>query len=124
MATARKTTKEVTTTETVYTLELSEAERDHLVKLTGEHEATLTNRAIYRALTRAVLEENTSPSAPLNVGDRVRILRSNLDGAVVDAGDVLTVRSVTVSEFTTDGVGDRGRWYFDLENEGTGWERI
>lgn len=72
MATARKTTKTVTQEVTTYTLELSEEERAHLVEITGECDATPINNGIYRALTRAVLEENPT-SATLAVGDRVRV---------------------------------------------------
>lgn len=72
MATARKTTKTVTYEVTTYTLELSEEERARLLEITGEYDAAPIDNDIYRALTRAVLEESPT-SAPLAVGDRVRV---------------------------------------------------
>lgn len=78
MATARKTTKEVTTTETVYTLELREEE----AMLLGDFLRQMGNapaQPIADALSNAHTE-----TTPLAVGDRVRVTEpiGNYNGRV------------------------------------------
>jgi hypothetical protein len=53
----------------------------------------------------------------LNVGDKIRILEDGHNCAAVEYGDVLVVLNVYPDCFKTE------RWWFELEDEGTGWER-
>ena len=80
MATARKTTKEVTTTETVYTLELSEEDACSLqddLKHESMKAGELTPGWVLRIL--AALESVGGDPAPLAVGDRVRVFEPDSD---------------------------------------------
>lgn len=74
----------------------------------------------------AALDEDAKPAKrALAVGDRIRILRSNLSYADVSRGDVLKVLRVKDMDFhaeTSKLV--RGYFVFHLSDEGTGWERV
>ncbi|MFE3409432.1 hypothetical protein ACFXMT_14180 [Streptomyces mirabilis] len=73
------------------------------------------------------LDELPDDAVPLAAGDMVRILRNGQDGARVTKGDVLTVRSVESTSFTTNdirGLSLLGKWVFQLAAEGVGWERV
>ncbi|MBA9050801.1 MULTISPECIES: hypothetical protein [Streptomyces] len=85
----------------------------------------------YRIADAVIAALDSEPAAPrpLADGDRIRILRTKLNGARVAAGDVLTVRSADYhgdgTTLTTDAPRDplRAVWYFRHTDEGTGWER-
>ena len=67
--------------------------------------------------------------APLQVGDKIRILRDRYSAAMVEVGDVLEVLRVTPSNggFETNAprlVNIISTWGFDLADEGTGWKRV
>lgn len=73
-----------------------------------------------------VPEALREPVRPLVTGDRIRILRDNLDSAQVSVGDVLTVLDVSPYSFETDAPTlclPGGTWTFGLDDEGIGWER-
>lgn len=153
MATAKKDTREVqrTDTENVIVLTLSEAEAAALVvavgsvdgdRYTGPRKHTSD---VYDALRDAGVPMRGSGSNPfadlltgtlhskpepagLKAGDRIRILKDSLASARVSAGDVLTVKSVDpCGQFTTDAptrIDGGDCWFFELSDEGTGWERV
>lgn len=63
----------------------------------------------------------------LRPGDRIRILTSGLDMALVYEGDVLTVQEVGDGTFETDTPTLKNypaTWMFALVDEGTGWEKV
>lgn len=64
--------------------------------------------------------------APLKPGDKIRILKGDLQRANVSAGDVLTVQTVDYDgNITTNAPrGLPDYWYFGRSHEGTGWERV
>lgn len=59
--------------------------------------------------------EDTTPQMPA-VGDRVRVLKDDANGADVKRGDILTVMAVDSHEVQTKGAGHGGRWYIDHGN--------
>ncbi|MFF7408684.1 hypothetical protein [Streptomyces lydicus] len=72
----------------------------------------------------ATADDDANP-APLAAGDRIRILRSGLEWATVNRGDVLTVMSVDDIDFRTNAPSAPlgSQWTFALNGEGKGWER-
>jgi hypothetical protein len=118
MATARKTTKEVTTTQTVYTLELSEKERDSLAALLDTEGCEAEHISIYRALCVNVQPSETS--RPLAVGDEILVLRNypcngpSLDDIV----QVLRSEPDDDNEIYVDG------GYLPADGEDIYWERV
>lgn len=74
------------------------------------------------------LEREITPAkpTPLAVGDKIRILKSGLDGADVVEGEIRTVTEKGESYFLTDSAsGARLRqWSFVTGDESTGWERM
>lgn len=65
-------------------------------------------------------------TAPLKVGDKLRVTKDDVNFASVRVGDILTVNSVSGEAFTTDDkTGENGGdWYFSAEDIGNGLERI
>lgn len=76
--------------------------------------ATLTGKSESEIYVPEAIRENR----PLAVGDRVRILIDLFHSANVRKGQVLTVSRVSGNVLTADG------WYFQLDAEGRGWERV
>lgn len=65
--------------------------------------------------------------APLTAGDKIRIIKRNLDGADVCVGDILTVLSVRSVWLTTNAprsINVGMKWSISASGEGTGWERV
>jgi hypothetical protein len=88
--------------------------------------ASATGKDQYRAVADAVLAElDAKPKpSPLAVGEQIRILKHNHNGAQVLTGDILTVKSLRDSSFYTDAPRSlRPHWIFSLCSEGSGWER-
>jgi hypothetical protein len=78
---------------------------------------------ILAAAEDAAAEEKARPLAN---GDKIRILRTGLEFASVEVGDILTVMSVGGTSFNTNcpGRGFGSQWSFRLDGEGKGWERV
>lgn len=90
--------------------------------------ATLTGKSESEIYVPEAIREPESVQ-PLRVGDRIRILETWHNGARVEVGDGLHVRSVDDREpksFTTNAPRSRVgniEWSFMADDEGTGWER-
>lgn len=54
----------------------------------------------------------------LKVGDKIRILEDRYNCAGVEYGDVLEVSHVYHDCLKAE------RWWIELEDEGTGWEKV
>lgn len=63
--------------------------------------------------TLSLIDEATQE---IKVGDKVRVLIDNADGASVSKGDIFTVKSVYSGEIVTDMRSRRGSWFFQPAN--------
>lgn len=125
----------ITTTETYYTLEISEQERAELVRALGPLRRDAVVTPVYRALRDAKDQTAESvPSAPLAVGDQLRIT-SELAGAVDDHvgdhgpfthGEIVTVRALADSDGDLGVDRTRGAPWDYLAESGPNaqWERV
>lgn len=86
--------------------------------------ASCSTRTRYLRAADAVLK--ALDARPLEVGGKVRILKSGLEHASVKAGDVLTLKEVGSTYIKTDAPGydPSESWSFRRSGEGTGWERV
>lgn len=122
MATARKST------ETVYTLELSEAERKSLADLLYAEGCGAEHTAVYLALADASPETTAPP--PLAVGDRVRVVgryvEAHSKNIVAPPGEFMVGRATPDSDNELWVYAEAGDefWYLPSNGEGTVWERI
>lgn len=90
-------------------------------------QASLSTRRKYLRIADAVIAELGAEAKPrpLAVGDRIRILKGGLSFAEVKVGDVLPVIGVSgESLHAKTSKLRRGYYVFQLEDEGTGWERV
>lgn len=67
-------------------------------------------------------------SATLKPGDKIRILENGHNTALVFEGDVLEVIAIHGDRGSFETEAPRleyteGTWWFDFEDEGTGWEK-
>lgn len=89
MAEATRTEKVITSTETVYTLKLTQEEFTHLMSVVGASRATDLNRAIYSALfsPKDVPAEDEAPQT-FEYRDEVTVLpgAKSASGALVSTG--------------------------------------
>jgi len=124
----------ITTTETYYTLEVSEQERVELVRALGPLTRDAVVTPVYRALRDAKGQTAESvPSTPLAVGDRLRIT-SELAGAVDDRvgsegpfghGEIVTVASLADSDGDLKVTRLSGTWdYLAETGPKAHWERV
>lgn len=99
---------------------------DVISKMTGSIYCHETPEAAARASRMRAQRETSAEPRPLAIGDKIRILVDDHQGARVLAGDVLTVNSVHGDKFSTNAPRSTFslRWNFYLHTEGTGWERV
>ncbi|MFJ3588611.1 hypothetical protein ACIQUY_04885 [Streptomyces sp. NPDC090231] len=63
----------------------------------------------------SVMEKVAAPE-PIKAGDRIRVTKTGSRGALVSAGEILTVRAVTDREVQVDGYGRGDRWYLSPDD--------